>query len=68
VLTFGKRHSGESLPEKPGPEQQRALEAISVCDALWHYDSNMDSMLCERGLPPTRSGITEYLTGDRPQE
>lgn len=65
VLTFGRRRSGAPLLEKLGPEQVCALDAISVCDALWHYDANMDALLSERGLPPTRTEITEFLMGAR---
>ncbi len=67
VLTFGRRRSGAPLPGTLGPEHVRALDAISVCDALWYYDANMDALLSERGLPPTRTGITDpgWRTGQR---
>lgn len=65
TLSFGRRRSGAPLPKALSPEQVLALNAISVCDALWYYDANMDAMLSERGLPPTRTGLIKSLTGDR---
>jgi hypothetical protein len=67
VLTFGKRRGrlrpGERRPEKPNPAQQRVLEAISVCEAIWYYDASMDWMLDASDLPPTREGLVQYVTG-----
>jgi hypothetical protein len=61
TLTFDKVPRGGPAPVVLSSDQQTALQALSACDAIWHYDGNMYWLLEEPSLPGTRTELTAYL-------
>ncbi|MGZ3598722.1 MAG: hypothetical protein ACXWQ5_03315, partial [Ktedonobacterales bacterium] len=64
TLTFGEPRDQPTAPASPSDlseQQRRTLALLLACDALWHYDVDMDSLLDDRGLPFSRTGLRTYL-------
>ena len=60
TLTFGLRRDQPTAPAILSDQQRRTLTLLLACDAIWRYGINMDGLLTNRGLPPTRMGLRRY--------